>query len=79
VDRIEEFASRRPGTLRHAVRQPDQVPKTTFATEAILERQHLQAAVRDRIEVLGDDLLVVVEEFGEFEDTAGLPSPDSSD
>ena len=46
-----------------------QVPKTTFAAEAILERQHLQAAVRDRIEVLGDDLLVVAEEFGEFEDT----------
>ena len=46
-----------------------QVPKTTFATEAVLERQHLQAAVRDRIEVLGEDLLVVAEEFGEFEDT----------
>ena len=38
-----------------------QVPKTTFATEAVLERQHLQAAVRDRIEVLGEDLLVVAE------------------
>jgi hypothetical protein len=46
-----------------------QVSKTTFAAEAILERRHLQAAVRDRIEVLGDDLLVVAEEFGEFEDT----------
>ena len=46
-----------------------QVPKTTFAAEAILERRHLQAAVRDRIEVLGEDLLVVAEEFGEFEDT----------
>jgi hypothetical protein len=46
-----------------------QVPKTTFAAEAVLERRHLQAAVRDRIDVLGDDLLVVAEEFGEFEDT----------
>jgi hypothetical protein len=39
------------GSLTH-------VSKTTFATETILERQHLQAAVRDRIEVLGEDLLV---------------------
>lgn len=46
-----------------------EVPKTTFAAEAILERKHLQAAVRDRIEVLGSNLLVVAEEFGEFEDT----------
>ncbi len=41
---------------------------TRFRDEAILERQHLQAAIRDHIEVLGNDLLVVAEEFGEFED-----------
>lgn len=45
------------------------VGKTTFAAEQVLERTHLQAAVRDHIEVLGGDLLVVAEEFGEFEDT----------
>lgn len=45
------------------------VAKTTFATEHILERTHLQAAVRDHVAVLGDDLVVVAEEFGEFEDT----------
>src|SRR6476620_1912912 len=45
------------------------VAGTTFKEEKILERTHLQAAVRDHIEVLGDDLLVVAEEFGEFEDT----------
>ena len=45
------------------------VAGTTFKDEKVLERTHLQAAVRDHIEVLGDDLLVVAEEFGEFEDT----------
>lgn len=46
-----------------------QVAGTTFQAEQVLERTHLQAAVRDRIEVLGGDLLVVAEEFGDFEDT----------
>lgn len=45
------------------------VPTTSFGAEAILERQHLQAAIRDHIDVLDGDLLVVAEEFGEFEDT----------
>src|SRR5680860_1820346 len=45
------------------------VAPTTFKDEAILERSHLQAAVMKNITVLGDDLKVVAEEFGEFEDT----------
>lgn len=45
------------------------VPGTTFKDEKVLERTHLQAAVRDHIGVLGPDLLVVAEEFGDFEDT----------
>lgn len=45
------------------------VPSTTFRDEKILERAHLQAAVREHIEILGSDLLVVAEEFGDFEDT----------
>ena len=45
-----------------------EVPKTTFAAEKVLERSHLQAALREHIEVLGDDLLVVAEEFGDFKD-----------
>jgi hypothetical protein len=45
------------------------VPGTTFRDEKVLERTHLQAAVRNHIEVLGPDLLVVAEEFGDFEDT----------
>lgn len=46
-----------------------QVERTTFAKESVLERTHLQAAVRDHIGVLDSDLLVVSEEFGDFEDT----------
>lgn len=45
------------------------VARTTFARENILERTHLQAAVRDHIDVIDPDLLVVAEEFGDFEDT----------
>lgn len=45
------------------------VAGTTFKDEKILERNHLQAAVRDHIGVLGGDLMVVAEEFGDFEDT----------
>ncbi len=44
------------------------VQRTTFADEQILERRHLQAALRDKIGILGPDLLVVAEEFGDFED-----------
>lgn len=45
------------------------VTKTSFQAEKVLERTHLQAAVRDHISVLGDDLLVIAEEFGDFEAT----------
>jgi hypothetical protein len=45
------------------------VAGTTFKDEKVLERTHLQAAVRESIAVLGPDLLVVAEEFGDFEDT----------
>ena len=43
------------------------IPETSFATEGVLERDHLQAALRDDVSLLGDDLLVVAEEFGDFE------------
>lgn len=43
------------------------VPRTTFAAASVLERKHLQAALRDDISPIGDDLLVVAEEFGEFD------------
>lgn len=43
------------------------VPETTFAEAGVWERRDLQAAVRDHIGVLGDDLKVVAEEFDRFE------------
>lgn len=45
------------------------VSQTTFQAEQVLERTHLQAPVRDGIDVLGDDLLVVAKDLGDFEDT----------
>jgi hypothetical protein len=39
----------------------------TFAHLEIREREDLQRTLRDRIDVLGDDLLVVSEEYGDWE------------
>jgi hypothetical protein len=44
------------------------VPTTSFAAQGVLERADLQAALRDNISVLGEGLLVVAEEFGDFQD-----------
>ncbi|MEV7428319.1 hypothetical protein AB0N29_01760 [Nocardioides sp. NPDC092400] len=44
-----------------------EVRRTTFADQGIQERSHLQAALRDHIELLGPDLMVIGEEFGDFE------------
>lgn len=44
-------------------------PSTEFATLGLYERTDLQRLLRDDISVLGEDLLVVGEEFGEWEDT----------
>lgn len=43
------------------------VPSSTFAAEQVLERADLQQALREHIEVLDPDLLVVAEEFGDFD------------
>jgi hypothetical protein len=45
------------------------VNRTSLAAEQIRERQDLQRVLRQRIDVLGDDLLVVAEEYGLFEDS----------
>ena len=45
------------------------VDRTSFAAEKIRERQDLQRALRLRIDVLGDDLLVIAEEYSLFEDS----------
>lgn len=41
--------------------------RTSFASENIQERAHLQAALRDHIDLIDDDLHVIAEEFGDFE------------
>lgn len=43
--------------------------KTTFAMQGIKERADLQRVLRDQIEVLSPDTLVISEEFGEWEDS----------
>src|SRR5260370_880991 len=44
------------------------VPATTFAAAGVRERTHLQRALRAHMQILGDVLLVVAEEFGDFQD-----------
>ncbi len=42
------------------------VDTTTFNSEGILERQHLQAAIKHQIDVVAPDCLVIAEEFSEW-------------
>lgn len=45
------------------------VQRTTFARERIRERADLQRFLRERIDIFGDDLLVVAEEYALFQDS----------
>lgn len=45
------------------------VPETTFAVEKLLERRDLQRLLRADISVLGEELMVIAEEYGEFEES----------
>ena len=45
------------------------VDRTSLTVEKIRERQDLQRALRQQIGILGDDLLVVAEEYGLFADS----------
>lgn len=45
------------------------VPPTTFATENILERKDLQRWLKSDITPVGEDLMVIAEEYGEWEDS----------
>ncbi|WP_296816549.1 DUF4268 domain-containing protein [Brevundimonas sp.] len=47
----------------------ERVAETTFLQEKLQERQDLQRLLRADITVLGDDLMVVTQEFGEWEDS----------
>lgn len=46
------------------------VTPTTFGAEGIYERKHIQALLRDNIDVLGERLLVLGEEFGDWLDSS---------
>jgi len=41
--------------------------KTTFADQGIRERQDIQRLLRDQIEIISDQTLVIAEEFGDWE------------
>jgi len=45
------------------------VPTTTFAAESILERKHLQKMLMADTSPLGEELLVLCEEYGNWEDS----------
>lgn len=45
------------------------LPGTSFSAERIRERQDLQRILRSQIEVLGPDLLVIAEEYGDWEES----------
>lgn len=46
------------------------VTRTTFVAEGLLERKDLQRLLRRDISPIGDDLMVIAEEFGEWEDSS---------
>jgi len=45
------------------------VAETTFSKEGLEERRHLQRMLREQVGVIGDDLLVIAEEFGNWGDS----------
>lgn len=51
-------------------KQITEVKSTQFCTEKILERDHLQAALRDQINVISPSTLVIAEEFSEWTEGA---------
>ena len=44
----------------------EKIEKTSFSNEGILERHHLQAALKKNIEVISPDCLIISEEFAEW-------------
>ena len=46
------------------------VPRTTFAAENLLERKDIQRLLKEDISPLGDDLMVIAEEYGDWEDSS---------
>ena len=46
------------------------VPETAYAQEAISERKHLQSLLKQHITPLGDDMMVLCEEFSNWQDSS---------
>ncbi len=47
----------------------ESVPRTSFSAESLLERKDIQRLLRGDITPIGDDLMVIAEEFGDWEDS----------
>ena len=47
----------------------ENVPRTTFEAESLLERKDLQRLLRRDLSPIGADLMLIAEEFGEWEDS----------
>lgn len=45
------------------------ISRTTFAAESLLERNDLQRLLRQDISIIGEDLMVIAEEYGEWENS----------
>lgn len=45
------------------------IPRTTFQEKKILERQHLQNILRDKIEILSPSTLIISEEFSDWDES----------
>ena len=46
-----------------------QLPETSFIAEGVKERKDLQKILRSRIDILDPDLLVIAEEYGNWEES----------
>jgi RecB family endonuclease NucS len=47
----------------------EKIPETDFQSEGIKERSDLQRLLRNQVEVLAPNTLVISEEFGDWEDS----------
>lgn len=45
------------------------IPETTFSGEGILERDHIQHALKENIEIIAPDCMVISEEFSEWSES----------
>lgn len=57
------------GLYRVATDKLESVPRTTFAAENLLERKDLQRLLRRDITPIGEDLMVIDEEYGDWEES----------